>query len=110
MADVDVIATFESIKTLVYAQVKFYDTDSKTSEWALKQIKEYKENQLLDDDDDYSKIYWVVSTAKNFSEECVNLAKETRQQERMSLSLINGEEFARMLIDAGIENLDSAFD
>ena len=108
-ADVDVIATFESIKTLVYAQVKFYDTESETNEWALEQIKEYRKNQHLGDDD-YSKIYWVVSTAKNFSEKCVDLAKETRQQEGMSLSLINGEEFARMLIDAGIENLDTAFD
>ena len=109
VADADVIATFESIKTLVYAQVKFYDPDSETNQWALEQINEYRKNQLLDDDDDYSKIYWVVSTAK-FSEACVNLAKETRQKEQMSLSLINGEEFARMLIDAGIENLDTAFD
>lgn len=107
-ADVDVIATFESIKTLVYVQVKFHDIDSETNEWALEQIREYRKNQHLDDD--YSKIYWVVSTAKNFSEDCVNLTKETKQEARMPLSLINGEEFARMLIDAGIENLDTAFD
>lgn len=107
-ADVDVIATFESIKTLVYAQVKLHGTDSETNEWALDQIREYRKNQLLDDD--YSKIYWVVSTAKKFSEACVNRAKEARQEVGMSLSLINGEEFARMLIDAGIENLDTAFD
>ena len=107
MADVDVIATFESIKTLVYVQAKLHGTESETNEWALEQIREYRENQLLDDD--YSKIYWVVSTAK-FSEKCVNRAKEIRQKERMSLSLINGEEFARMLIDAGIGNLDTAFD
>lgn len=107
-ADVDVVATLESIKTLVYAQVKLHNTDSETSEWALEQIKEYRKNQLLDDD--YSKIYWVVSTAKKFSEVCVNLAKKTRQETGISLSLINGEEFARMLIDAGIENLDRAFD
>ena len=106
-ADVDVIATFESIKTLVYVQAKLHGTDSETNEWALEQIKEYRKNQLLDDD--YSKIYWVVSTAKKFSEDCVNRAKEARQEERMSLSLINGEEFARLLIDAGIENLDTAF-
>lgn len=108
VADVDVIATFESIKTLVYVQAKFHGTDSETDKWALEQIKEYRKNQLLDDD--YSKIYWVVSSAKEFSEECVNLAKGIRQERRMSLSLINGEEFARMLIDAGIENLDTAFD
>lgn len=107
VADADVIATFESIKTLVYAQVKFHAPNSETNEWALEQIEEYCENQRLDDDDDYSKIYWVVSTAKNFSEACVNRAKETRQEERMSLSLINGEEFARLLIDAGLEDLDS---
>ena len=106
-ADVDVIATFESIKTLVYVQVKLHGTDSETDKWALEQIREYRKNQHLDDD--YSKIYWVVSTA-NFSEACVNLAKETRQEAGISLSLINGEEFARMLIDAGIENLDTAFD
>ena len=107
-ADVDVIATFESIKTLVYVQAKFHGTESETNEWALEQIKEYRKNQPLDDD--YSKVYWVVSTAKEFAEECVNLAKEIRQEMRMPLSLINGEEFARMLIDAGIENLDTAFD
>lgn len=107
-ADVDVIATFESIKTLVYVQAKFHGTESETNEWALEQIREYRKNQPLDDD--YSKVYWVVSTAKEFAEECVNLAKEIRQEMRMPLSLINGEEFARMLIDAGIENLDTAFD
>lgn len=109
VADADVIATFESIKTLVYVQVKFHDPESETNEWALEQIKKYCENQRPDDDDDYSKIYWVVSTAK-FSEKCVNRAKEIRQKERMPLSLINGEELARMLIDAGVENLDTAFD
>jgi hypothetical protein len=96
-ADADVIATFETIKTILYVQVKHHT--GTTSEWAIKQIYKYKE-QTEDANGEYHYIPWVVSTCDQFSEEAVNLAKSNR------VRLINGKEFARMLIDRGIQNID----
>ncbi len=53
-------------------------------------------------DDGYTKIGWVVSSADNFSEKCYNLAKEVKVQ------LVDGKQFTKMLLEAGIANLDNA--
>ena len=101
--DADVIATFEPIKTIIYVQAKRHEKDSKTDEWAVEQIREYVDYKDTEDDG-YSKISWVVSTCDGFTECCQNMANSHR------VTLINGQEFARMLIHAGIEGLDTAFD
>jgi len=94
--DVDVIATFDLLKTIYYVQVKHYRGE--TSSWGAEQIVHLKEMKALKDDrldDGYTKVYWLLSSSEKFSEECVNKAKETNVQ------LIDGNVFSSMLMDAG---------
>ena len=97
--DADVIAVFEPIKTIIYAQVKFHDLKSKTNEWAVQQIKDYKNNKESMDDD-YTKIAWVITSAENFTDECIRIAQEEK------VHLIDGKRFAEMIIEAGILDLN----
>jgi len=97
--DADVIAIFEPLKTVFYNQVKFHSGE--TSKWALEQIKAYKDSKERMDDG-YSKIYWVVSSADDFSEECYALATDSKVQ------LINGPHLAQMLLEVGLSDLDAA--
>ena len=94
--DVDVIATFDLLKTIYYVQVKHYRGE--TGSWAAEQISHLKElsfNKEDRQDDGYTKVYWVVSSSEVFTSECVNLARET------NIQLIDGKSFASMLLDAG---------
>jgi Holliday junction resolvase-like predicted endonuclease len=94
--DVDVIAEFEPIKTIINVQVKFYDDE--THEWPVQQLKDFaasKENL----NDGYSRQYWVISTSDTFSEECIRLALEN------NIILIDGRQFVRMFMDVGIQNI-----
>ena len=98
--DADIVAVFEALKTIYYVQAKHHR--GVTSDWAALQVKEYKDHQDRMDDG-YSKIAWVVSTAESFSAECIQLAKEN------SVGLFAGPDIARMILEAGIQNLDKAF-
>ena len=98
--DADVVAVFEPLKTIYYIQAKHHK--GVTSDWAAQQVKEYR-NQKDQMDDGYSKIAWVVSTAEAFSPECLELAKQN------SVGLFAGPDIARMILEAGIQNLDKAF-
>ena len=91
--DVDVIATFDLLKTMYYVQVKHYRGE--TDGWATEQISHYKELEDDRQDDGYTRVYWVLSSSESFSQDCINLAKETNVQ------LIDGKSFASMLLDAG---------
>ncbi len=95
--DADVVATFDNIKVIIYAQVKFHGGE--TSDWAIEQIKDYRNNKESMDDG-YSKVAWVVTSANKFTNECYEYAKENHVQ------LIDGSQFATMLIEAGIKNID----
>lgn len=99
--DADIIATFEQIKTIIYVQVKAHG--GQTNDWAIQQIKDYKSQQDTLEDG-YSKIAWVISTCDNFSEGAQKLATES------NIQLINGEAFSNMILEAGILNLDEAFE
>lgn len=98
--DADVVAVFENLKTIYYVQAKFHEGN--TSDWATQQIRDYVEQKNAADDG-YAKVGWVVTTGDGFSEESMNLAKEH------SILLFAGKEFAQMILEAGIENLDKAF-
>ena len=101
--DVDVIATFDLLKTIYYVQVKHYRGE--TGSWAAEQISHLKElpsNKDDRQDDGYTKVYWVVSSSEIFTTECVNLAKET------NIQLIDGKSFASMLLDAGFLGVGDA--
>ena len=94
--DVDVIATFDLLKTIFYVQVKHYRGE--TSSWGAEQIAHLKDLEAMKDDrqdDGYTKVYWLVSSSETFTEECINKARETNVQ------LIDGKTFSSMLLDAG---------
>lgn len=96
--DADIVATFEPLKLIVYVQAKLHD--GTTDGWAVQQIKEYTESKGGSGaDDGYVRLSWVVSTAERFSDDCREAA------ERGQVRLIDGEEFARMLLDSGIKQL-----
>ena len=96
--DADVIAAFELLKLIVYVQAKHHD--GKTDDWAVQQIHNYRDNKNEAMSDEYIRTAWVISTAKMFSEDCEDLAKKE------NVRLINGIKFARLLLDAGMEQLD----
>lgn len=98
--DVDVIATFEKIKTIIFVQAKFHK--GKTSSWAIEQISDFMASRAAMDDG-YSKISWVVSNADKFTTKCYEKAKLA------NVLLINGPQFAKMLIEAGVLNINEAF-
>jgi len=101
--DVDVIATFEALRTNIYIQVKHHS--GATDEKAVQQIIAFAESNKKDEDDeDYqSNQYWVISSADKFTEEGKNLAKKNDVQ------LIDGPQFVRMLINSGIGNLSDVY-
>lgn len=103
-ADADVIAEFDSLKLLFYVQAKLHD--GMTSQWAVEQILRYRELHEMDGTQagEYIVIAWVLSAADGFSEQAVLLARENR------VRLIAGREFARMLLDAGITDINRAFE
>lgn len=98
--DADVIATFEGLRTVYCVQVKHHL--GVTDDWAVQQIEAFT-NQKDRMDDGYTKIGWVVTSAPKFSRECIELAKEH------SIGLFTGTDLARMILEAGIKNLDQAF-
>lgn len=102
-ADADVVAEFESLKTVFYIQVK--DHEGTTSDWAVEQIEKYAD-QMGNAEDDYTYIPWVVSMADNFSEEAQNRVKEAASKKNIFIRLVNGIEFSKMLLDSGLMKLD----
>ena len=96
--DADVVATFESLKLIIYVQAKLHD--GTTDGWAVKQIKEYAEGKEGNGaDDGYVRLPWVISTAERFSVDCLEAAR------RGQVRLVDGDEFAKMLLDSGIQQL-----
>lgn len=96
--DADIVATFESLKLIVYVQAKRHDGE--TDDWAVKQIKQYAaDKSTIGSDEEFTRLAWVVSTADKFSGACQERARQSQ------VRLIDGNEFARMLLDTGIERL-----
>ncbi len=100
-ADADIIAEFDLLKVIIYVQAKLHDDT--TSMWAVEQIAKYK-SQFDYQFSEYTSIPWVITTAEYFSNEALVIAQHN------NVRLISGIEFARMLIDAGITNIDRAFE
>jgi hypothetical protein len=105
-ADADIIAIFEALQVVICVQAKFHDGE--TSDWSVKQINEYYEQKYAkneaEGDNGYTYIPWVISTCDRFSDVAINRAQEK------TVRLIDGMEFAKMLIDAGFGNIDKAFE
>ncbi len=103
-ADVDVIATFEALKTIYYIQAKKHNTKSVTDAWAVDQITLYDEQKRDGLGEGYNTICWVISTCESFNNEATAKALEA------NVRLMNGIEFAQAIIDCGIEDLNTAFE
>ena len=102
--DADITASFDSLRLTIHVQAKHHDPDKTTGNWPVQQVRDYardyvegKEREATDDD---VHALWVVSTSKKFTETCMNEAREH------GVVLINGIQFAHMLLDAGLESLD----
>lgn len=93
--DCDVEAVFPTLKLTISAQCKMHV--GTTDDWAVRQILDYatKRNES-EKDDNWTYVPWVVSFAEKFSDEALKLAKEN------GVTLVNGEEFCRMLLNAGV--------
>ncbi len=116
-ADADVIASFDNLKLTIFVQAKHHNIDSITSDWSVTQIVKYKEQGVgqgeeklnLDKEDEESMLdnqtvysYWVISSAKEYGVEAKANA------EKNHIRLISGKEFAQMLVDIGIKDIDEA--
>ncbi|SNU04577.1 Restriction endonuclease [Lachnospiraceae bacterium] len=99
-ADADIIAEFDNLKYIVYVQTKWHEGE--TSDWAVHQIDNYK-NQKSEGDSDYTYATWVISSAEKFSSQAVVDAEEK------SVRLIDGNEFSKMLLDMGLCDINDAF-
>lgn len=100
-ADADIIAEFDVLRVVFFIQAKLHK--GTTSQWAVEQIMMYK-SQFDGYFDEYTCIPWVISTADKFSDEALKIAHDNK------VRLVNGLEFARMLIDAGITDINDAFE
>lgn len=100
--DVDIVASLDRLRLTIYVQAKFHKTDSETDDWAVRQVDDYAqwadEQQVFPDEHIVAR--WVVSTCRDFTDNCRTTA------EKAGVILVNGIEFARMLLDAGLERLD----
>ncbi len=95
--DVDIIATFENIKLILYIQAKFHEEE--TDDWAIEQISDYYENISISNDG-YARTAWVITTADKYSKEALEKAAEK------NITLITGREFAEMLLDVGFSGMN----
>jgi hypothetical protein len=100
-ADADVIAAFDQIKARINVQVKHHE--GVTDEWAVSQILAYAGESQNAAESDYHESFWVISTCDNFSTTANELAVAS------SVRLINGKLLAKMLLDVGLEGLNSFF-
>lgn len=94
--DADIVAVFEKLRLIIYAQAKFQSGE--IDDWGINQIIDYKNDKELKVDG-YNQIAWVVTTADKFNENAVKTATKN------SLQLVNGIEFSKMLLDAGLSSL-----
>lgn len=95
-SDADVIATFNDLNIAFYVQVKHHEGETGID--AVKQITSYLE-EYNNSEESLVNIPWVLTTAK-FSEEAKGYAEEN------NIRLIEGDEFVRMLLNAGFSNID----
>ena len=103
-ADADVIAFYSPLKIVILIQAKHYKGE--TSEWAVKQISDYT-SQYKDpnsglykgngDIDTY--IPWVISSG-TFNNQVKDYALAN------NVRLIDGKEFAEMLLEAGLSQIN----
>lgn len=101
--DADVLAIFEDLKIRFFVQAKAYKSDMDLS-GAKKQLEKYMGYHVIGSDERYTNIKWIVCLAES--------DKDIKGLENIGndIRVINGMEFAEMLLNAGIQNIDEALD
>jgi hypothetical protein len=103
-SDADVIAEFKDLKTTYYVQVKHHE--GLTDAFGFYQIKNYVEYiESISDEKDEVAIGRLLTTAR-FSDEVEEKAENLRENSDTKIRLIDGGEFIKMIINAGIDLLD----
>lgn len=92
--DADKVAYFEKLKVIILVQVKKHD--GATGTWAVKQINSFDINNEFKG---YTTATWVISSAKDFTAGAYELA------EKNNVRLINGLDFAKLIMEEGIDDL-----
>ena len=92
--DADKVGYFDNIKTAIMVQVKKHK--GTTDNWAVQQIRAFKKNHNYGD---YNTQMWVISSCKKFSEDA------RIEAESNGVRLIDGNEFAKMLLNTGLEGI-----
>lgn len=92
--DADRVAYFDNLAFAIMIQIKKHS--GITDDWAVTQIKAYSANHNFGE---YTTALWVVSSGDGFSEEACRLAQEN------GVRLIDGSQFARMILDSGLEGM-----
>ena len=100
--DADKIAIFDKLRLIILVQIKKH-TDI-TGDWAVQQITNFKKIQkekyhVDDPNAEYTTLMWVVSSGEDFSNKAKLKASEN------NVRLINGEEFAQLILENGLENM-----
>ena len=94
--DCDVEAIFPALRLTVSVQCKKHF--GTTDDWAVRQISDYADKRVqMQEDDNWTHAFWVVTLADGFTPAAQALAKEKK------VTLINGEEFCRMMLAVGIQ-------
>lgn len=95
--DADVIALFDDLRIALFIQVKQYDNTVDKN--AIEQVVKAYESHYKDQYPDRIPILWVITTCEQFSEDAIEFANEN------NVRCIDGNEFARMLLDMGFKDL-----
>lgn len=96
--EADIIAIFEPLKLILYIHAKFCEQSA--SDWAVGIIDDYGKYRINECDDGYSRIAWLITAVKEYD---IKAAEKARAND---VVLINGLQFAEMLLDAGFGGMD----
>ena len=92
----DVIAIFLKLNVLFYIHIR--SQADYTDTWALEQVLSYSEQHEDGFNDGMTNIGWVITTENKFGKQEIY-----EEANKRHVRLINGDEFAKMLEEAGID-------
>lgn len=101
--DADVLAVFEDLKLRIFVQAKAYKGKSVDLSGAKNQLEEYMNYHVLNKENNYTNVMWIVCLAKSDNE-----INDIERIKKANIRVVNGTEFAEMLINAGLQDIDSA--
>ena len=106
--DADVLAVFEDLKIRFFVQAKAYNNKNEKNvnlDGAINQLNKYMENHVIESNEKYTDVKWIVCLAET-NEGIENYDKI--KEENNDIRFINGMEFAEILLNVGLQNIDEA--